>query len=482
MKDWTKVFSAVFIGAVVANFITVSANDNSSTEEDEEEIEQYLNLTITWIAKPPYVAGTTNGSIDSGPQGLIRDTLLRYMTSECGIHQGIEYQVEHRQVNSEYEMIALLRQNKVHVAAPIFEPKGDRHYSEFPFFKVVDYPGTDYITTEEGNNKISYVLDAVLKSWPLLAVTLVLTAISGVVMWALDTYWNSEEFPRSFIKGSWDGFWWSFISMTTVGYGDKSPKSLPARIFSIVWILVGLIVMAIFTANVTSALTALSLENKTSSFANKKVAVIGNGTEYQHALQEEAEPIVRSSIEDAVKDVQSQKVDGLFIDHYANTFYHSREKLKTLFTVKKLELQRDVGALFSKDRKDLADCLNYQRSTILRSAQTITATYKYTKSNPAKQFSLFDDSSSFVKILLYILLGVLAGMLCIGVIWDLLIRKKSGKQQNSTIEWQAENKGMVLTERESILNDFEVAKRLLKQMQDHFTILESKVSKLRGSQ
>ena len=46
---------------------------------------------------------------------------------------------------------------------------------------------------------------------------------------------------------------------------------------------------------------------------------------------------------------------------------------------------------------------------------------------------------------------------------------------------EAENKGMVLTERESILNDFEVGKRLLKQMQDHFIILESKVSKLRGS-
>ena len=57
-------------------------------------------------------------------------------------------------------------------------------------------------------------------------------------------------------------------------YGDKSPKSLPARIFSIVWILVGLIVMAIFTANVTSALTALSLDTKTSSFANKKVRLI----------------------------------------------------------------------------------------------------------------------------------------------------------------------------------------------------------------
>lgn len=72
-------------------------------------------------------------------------------------------------------------------------------------------------------------------------------------------------------------------------------------------------------------------------------------------------------------------------------------------------------------------------------------------------------------------------MLCIGIIWDGLIRKKSDKQKNSVIEWGAENKGMSLTERESILNDFEVAKRLLKQMQDHFTVLESKVSTIRDN-
>ena len=41
---------------------------------------------------------------------------------------------------------------------------------------------------------------------------------------------------------------------------------------------------------------------------------------------------------------------------------------------------------------------------------------------------------------------------------------------------------MALTERESILNDFEVAKRLLKQMQDNFTTLELKVSKIRDNQ
>ena len=33
-----------------------------------------------------------------------------------------------------------------------------------------------------------------------------------------DTGMNTDEFPRGFIKGCFEGFWWAFISMTTVGY------------------------------------------------------------------------------------------------------------------------------------------------------------------------------------------------------------------------------------------------------------------------
>lgn len=32
-----------------------------------------------------------------------------------------------------------------------------------------------------------------------------------------DSKENSEQFPRQFVKGAGQGFWWSFISMTTVG-------------------------------------------------------------------------------------------------------------------------------------------------------------------------------------------------------------------------------------------------------------------------
>ena len=96
-----------------------------------------------------------------------------------------------------------------------------------------------------------------------------------------------------------------------------------------------------------------------------------------------------SSIDDVIKAVKSKEVDGMLLDRFTASYYQSRGKLKSLITLKKLERQRQVGVLFSKDREVLAQCLiNFHRSDILRSAQTFTDTYKVTffrlKSNVCK--------------------------------------------------------------------------------------------------
>ena len=66
----------------------------------------------------------------------------------------------------------------------------------------------------------------------------------------------------------------SLTDFLCIRYGDKSPKSVVARIFSIIWILLGLIIMAIFMANVTSALTALSLQQEPSSLVGVRVGLL----------------------------------------------------------------------------------------------------------------------------------------------------------------------------------------------------------------
>ena len=55
-------------------------------------------------------------------------------------------------------------------------------------------------------------------------------------------------------QGVQEGFWWAFVSMTTVGYGDKCPKFIASRIFSIIWILIGITIIGIFTATLTNAI------------------------------------------------------------------------------------------------------------------------------------------------------------------------------------------------------------------------------------
>ena len=53
-------------------------------------------------------------------------------------------------------------------------------------------------------------------------------------------------------------------------YGDKAPKSLFARLFATVWMVTGIILLSLFTAQVSSRLTAQELKSE-DHLSGKKV-------------------------------------------------------------------------------------------------------------------------------------------------------------------------------------------------------------------
>jgi voltage-gated potassium channel len=66
--------------------------------------------------------------------------------------------------------------------------------------------------------------------------------LSGLVMAAIE--------PS--VKNPWDGIWWAWVTVTTVGYGDIVPQTPAGKLFGALLILLGVALFALMTASFSS--------------------------------------------------------------------------------------------------------------------------------------------------------------------------------------------------------------------------------------
>jgi ABC-type amino acid transport substrate-binding protein len=85
-----------------------------------------------------------------------------------------------------------------------------------------------------------------------------LTAV-GALVWLVERRRN-DQFPQALLPGIGAGLWWSAVTMTTVGYGDKAPATWPGRALAMIWMFAGIIMVSSFTAAITTSLTVGELD------------------------------------------------------------------------------------------------------------------------------------------------------------------------------------------------------------------------------
>jgi voltage-gated potassium channel len=84
--------------------------------------------------------------------------------------------------------------------------------------------------------------------------TAVVVAAGGVAMWLLD----HSEYPNP-----WVGMWWALQTVTTVGYGDVTPRNVSGRIIASAVMLWGIAFVTILIAAITSTfITRASRERR----------------------------------------------------------------------------------------------------------------------------------------------------------------------------------------------------------------------------
>jgi voltage-gated potassium channel len=73
-----------------------------------------------------------------------------------------------------------------------------------------------------------------------------------IMVFAAIAVMNFEVLPESNIKDAGDAFWWAFVTMTTVGYGDKYPLTAEGRVVACILMLAGAGMFATLTAFIAS--------------------------------------------------------------------------------------------------------------------------------------------------------------------------------------------------------------------------------------
>ena len=87
---------------------------------------------------------------------------------------------------------------------------------------------------------------------------------SGALMWVFERRARGETAVPGDrgVNSLFDAFWWSAVTMTTVGYGDRIPQTIGGRIVAMVWMFSGIVLISSFTATISSVLTVSQLESE----------------------------------------------------------------------------------------------------------------------------------------------------------------------------------------------------------------------------
>jgi ABC-type amino acid transport substrate-binding protein len=150
----------------------------------------------------------------------------------------------------------------------------------------------------------------------LFALSLVLLA-AGFAIWLFERRANPEQFGGSRLEGIGDGFWWSAVTMTTVGYGDKAPVTLGGRLIALIWMFTSIIVISGFTASIATSLTVNSIGSSIESvedLSGRRVGTIENSTSQSFLESIRAKPVAYPTISKALDALQNGDVKSLVYD------------------------------------------------------------------------------------------------------------------------------------------------------------------------
>ena len=133
--------------------------------------------------------------------------------------------------------------------------------------------------------------DAASELSSLIFLIVFMLGLTGLAMWYVEKSNRSvAQHTESSVDTLRDGLYWAVVTMTTVGYGDKTPKTTTGRAVAILWMLGSVILISLLSTSLVSRLTAERVAStelvQSIDLTGKKLAAVAesSGAEYLEQL------------------------------------------------------------------------------------------------------------------------------------------------------------------------------------------------------
>ena len=150
-----------------------------------------------------------------------------------------------------------------------------------------------------------------------IGVLLLVLLVAGLLVWLFERRHNREQFGGGIARGIGSGFWWSAVTMTTVGYGDKAPRSVGGRTIGFVWMFLSLILVAALTGAIASSLTLQRLDVGIAGpddLRGAKVAAVRASSAAAYLTKRSIETVEVDNVREGLTAVAEGRADAMVHD------------------------------------------------------------------------------------------------------------------------------------------------------------------------
>ena len=158
--------------------------------------------------------------------------------------------------------------------------------------KVIDFSQPFYesglqIVVQHNSGGITDIIGTLMSNlftWQLavgVVVALLVMFLISHLVWLYEHPVNEEMWPRHYLTGLGESFWWTLSIFLVGGADNKGPVGLGGRIVATVWMFASVIAVSLLTASLSAVLTVNSLTGDIdgpNALPGKKVATIAGST------------------------------------------------------------------------------------------------------------------------------------------------------------------------------------------------------------